>query len=243
MQTYRYVDVVQTGPTSVKVDDHHFVSLLRFQGSDPFLGATLTIPGKTTFPYRNSGAWGGWVFESDGMPSASAYLKRFPPGAYAIRFRGRAFDGKTVRFRLPNQNLLNPSIPYFHGTSYQRLVGGQINAAQANTLTALRKVMRGKPFATLAQPSNNIHRCFVQIRDDSRSNPVEQSVWHQEIFFSGDRASFTIPAGQLRKNRAYQISLQTDHTGPEERVQTPDGKVTHRYGGINFYELDFRTRR
>lgn len=241
LQTYRLVDSRQTSPKGPQITGYKIGLTVNFKTSNPVSSVRLLSTKGKAQAYQKEGPT-RWTLWTTGIPSPAAYLKAYPSGAYALQCLGGALHGQSVAFRIPDENLINPSIPYLEANSFLLLSRRKFNAGIDNSLTALRTRRSGRPFVTTAQPPNHVDGCFAQIRDTSRKGTDGEGVWYTSFAFSSaNAATFTIPAGTLQRDKVYHLSLQTDHTGPAETVSTAEGPIQNTCGGITFYELVFKT--
>jgi hypothetical protein len=149
-------------------------------------------------------------------------------------------SGQKVSFDLP-ANLLNPCLPYLEKNSFTLLSKGKLDSTKDNTLLAARVIKTGSPFVVTPQPAGSLNRLTAHIRDDSATGD-EVFIWYASVDYdSSGIASFTIPAGKLKKNKIYALSLQTDNDYPDGTATTSEGQIRSRLDGITYYELVFKT--
>lgn len=241
LQTYRLVDSRQTSPKGPQVTGYKIGLTVNFKTSNPVHSVQLRPAKGKAQNYKKEGPT-RWTLWTKGIPGAAAYLKAYPGGVYTLQCQGGVLHGQSVAFRIPDENLVNPSIPYLEANSFRLLSRRKLKAGIDNPLAVLRTRRSGRPFVTTAQPPNHVDGCFAQIRDTSRKGTDGEFVWyHSFAFNSANAATFTLPAGTLQSDTVYHLSLQTDHTGPTETVSTPEGPIQNTSGGITFYELVFKT--
>ena len=243
LQTFRLVEVRQTGPNGPKITGYNVGFYADFNTTSAVSILQVRTPQGRTLAYQKDGPkrWKCWTRS---IASSSAYLKAYPAGAYLLSCLGGSLGGQNVVFRIPAEDLVNPSLPYLQANSYRLITSRKMRADLANTLVVQRVLARGRPFVTTPSPPIFIDSCTAQIRDLSQQGTDGEFVWYQAFSFDASQAaSITIPAGTLRRNKVYNLSLQTDHTASEENVITPEGSIPHARGGITFYELVFKTAR
>jgi hypothetical protein len=241
LQTYRLVDVRQTGPNSPKISSYKVGFYATFRTANAVNALQLRPPKGKPFAYQKQSST-RWSYWTKGIASPSSYLKTYPSGAYILQCLGGLLGGQAVVFTIPTEDMVNPSLPYLEASSYRLLTSRKMRTDIDQTLVVRKTLGRGKPFVTAPSPASAVNGCFAQIRDLSLKGTEGEFVFYQDFDFDASQTGIiSIPAGTLKKNKSYNLSLQTDHTATEESVVTPEGSIRHTRGGITFYELVFKT--
>ena len=241
VETYRFVDLRQTSPNSPTIRNYYVYSSIGLRQRDSASSLSLIVPTRKKYGFQrskySSGWWGGYF----GINSSQAkHLSLMPGGRYEIQCNGGVLSGQKVSFDLP-ANLLNPCLPYLEKNSFTLLSKGKLDSTKDNTLLAARVIKTGSPFVVTPQPNGSLNRLQAQIRDDSASGD-EVFIWNASVEYNASGiASFTIPAGKLKKNKVYALSLQTDNDYPDGTATTSEGQILSRLNGITYYELVFKT--
>ena len=241
VETYRFVDLRQTSPNSPTIRNYYVYSSIGLRQRDSASSLSLIVPTRKKYGFQrskySSGWWGGYF----GINSSQAkHLSLMPGGRYEIQCNGGVLSGQKVSFDLP-ANLLNPCLPYLEKNSFTLLSKGKLDSTKDNTLLAARVIKTGSPFVVTPQPNGSLNRLTAQIRDDSASGD-EVFIWNASVEYNASGiASFTIPAGKLKKNKVYALSLQTDNDYPDGTATTSEGQILSRLNGITYYELVFKT--
>lgn len=241
VETYRFVDLRQTSPNSPTIRNYYVYSSIGLRQRDSASSLSLIVPTGKKYGFQRSaystGWWGGY-FGINSSPTK--HLSLMPGGRYEIQCIGGTLSGQRVSFDLPS-NLLNPCLPYLEKNSFTLLSKGKLDSTKDNTLLAARVIKTGSPFVVTPQPAGNLNRLTAQIRDDSATGD-EVFIWNASVEYGASgTASFTIPAGKLKKNKIYALSLQTDNDYPDGTATTSEGQILSRLNGITYYELVFRT--
>ena len=241
VDTYRFVDLRQKSPNSPTIRNYYVYSSIGLRNGATASAVSLITPSAKKYGFtrvRGSDGWWGGYF---GINSSQAkHLSLMPGGRYEIQCNGGVLSGQKVSFDLP-ANLLNPCLPYLEKNSFTLLSKGKLDSTKDNTLLAARVIKTGSPFVVTPQPNGSLNRLTAQIRDDSASGD-EVFIWNASVEYNASGiASFTIPAGKLKKNKVYALSLQTDNDYPDGTATTSEGQILSRLNGITYYELVFKT--
>jgi len=249
ISSYRFVSVRQTSPNGPAIRDYYLLISVGLKQPNAVTSLTLKAPTGKKYAFRRwkeGSPWGGnpsyWQQYFGSSASQARYLSLMPGGTYELQCGGGVLSGQKISFSLP-ANLVNPCVPFLARASFLLLNSRKLDVTKDNTLQVRRILKTGAPFVGQPQPNGAIKNLLVQIRDDSATGDAV-FVWYANVQYDdAGNASFTIPAGKLRKNKTYALSLQTDHDHPDASVSTPEGNITSRADGITYYEMIFRTGR
>ena len=117
LQTYRLVDVRQTGPNSPKISSYKVGFYASFRTANAVNALQLRPPKGKPFAYQKQSST-RWSYWSKGIASPSSYLKTYPTGAYILQCLGGLLGGQAVFFTIPIEDMVNPSLPYLEASSY-----------------------------------------------------------------------------------------------------------------------------
>lgn len=241
VETYRFIDLRQTSANGPTIRNFYVYSSIGLKQGDSASSLSLIAPTGKKYGFQRSAYSTGWWSGYFGINSDQAkHLSLMPGGRYEIQCNGGVLSGQKVSFDLP-ANLLNPCLPYLEKNSFTLLSKGKLDSTKDNTLLAARVIKTGSPFVVTPQPAGSLNRLTAHIRDDSATGD-EVFIWNDFVEYGASGiASFTIPAGKLKKNKIYALSLQTDNDYPDGTATTSEGQIRSRLDGITYYELVFKT--
>jgi len=241
VETYRFIDLRQTSANGPTIRNFYVYTSIGLKQGDSASSLSLIAPTGKKYGFQRSKYISGWWDGYFGINSSpTKHLSLMPGGRYEIQCNGGTLSGQRVSFDLPS-NLLNPCLPYLEKNSFTLLSKGKLDSTKDNTLLAARVIKTGSPFVVTPQPAGSLNRLTAHIRDDSATGD-EVFIWNDFVEYGASGiASFTIPAGKLKKNKIYALSLQTDNDYPDGTATTSEGQIRSRLDGITYYELVFKT--